>query len=184
MPIPPTHNELSLFKELGEGSEEALIRIYVLYYSRLAEASFRVCADRFLAKEIAFDSLQALWNNRIKVSGNDNPQGWLLKCVKNKTLNALKSERRRKTMSLADKEDIPAPANIQQNLEAKEYAKQVNGAIEKLAPKQKKIIKMVMEGFNRKEIAKDLSISESTIKKQIYNAYKNLRKILKDYPRY
>jgi DNA-directed RNA polymerase specialized sigma24 family protein len=145
MGIPSANNETSLFEELGKGSEEALIRIHMLYYSRLAEASFRVCADRELAKEMALESLQALWNNRIKVSEQDNPQGWLLKTVKNKTLNALKSQRRRKTMLLGDKEEIPGQTNIQQNLEAKEYTRQVSQAIQKLAPKQKNIIEMVMD---------------------------------------
>jgi len=184
MPITRKENENSLFKELGNDSEEALIQIGLVYFSSLIEASFKVCKNRTLAKEIAVDTVRSLWENRVKVSQHKNPSAWLLKTIKNKSLNELKSLRRNKKMTLEENQHIPITENIQQNLEAREFAKQVNKAIEKLAPKQKEIIRLVLDGLSRKEIAKQLNRSESTIKNQIYKVYKNLRKIMKNYPEY
>ena len=180
MPAPPTHENNALFKELGKDSETALARIHKLYSPLLMACSFQILADKRLAEEIVMDTLLVLWQNRKIVSEMNNPSGWLSKCVYHKSINELDSKKRRPTVSISDELGLSAPDNIQTDLERKEFSQHINQEMEKLPPGQKKIIQLRKYfGLSRKEIARLYKVSEGTVKKQIDNAYKNLRKIMK-----
>jgi RNA polymerase sigma factor (sigma-70 family) len=111
----------------------------------------------------------------------NNPAGWLFKCVERKSLNWLRDERRRRITRMENGFDLAGPDNPEKTLEAAELSRFLRLAIEKLPDQQKKIIQLKMEyGMNRKEIARQCKISESTVKNQINSAYKNLKNIMEE----
>ncbi len=179
MAIQSKHEGNALFQELGKNSEEALMRIHEQFFSQLMEYSFEIVIDKELAKEIAMDTLQILWQNRKTVASMVNPVGWLFKCAHHKSLNELKAKRRKNIVSMSGDYDPEGPGNIENELEAKELSSFINLAMEKLPAQQKKIIQLSKDyGMNRKEIARHCNISESTVKNQITEARRHLRNTL------
>lgn len=67
---------------------------------------------------------------------------------------------------------IPEGAEI--DLESIATAKQLGNPLDDLTKRQREIIDMVISGFSNKYIAGELSISEGTVKRIIYNAYRVL----------
>ncbi len=67
---------------------------------------------------------------------------------------------------------IPEGAEI--DIESIVTAKRLGNPLDDLTNRQREIIEMVMDGASNKLIASDLEISEGTVKRIIYNAYRIL----------
>ncbi len=168
-----------LFQSLGKGSEDALKIIYARCASQLMDYSFGIIADKDLAREVVMDTLHALWENRKAVSKMDKPVGWLFKTAYHKSLNKLRSEKRRRIDPIGDDLVLADAVTHGHHLELKEFHRQVDQAINQLPEQQQKIIRLSRDhGLSRKEIAAHCKLSESTVKNHITKAYKKMRSIL------
>lgn len=179
MAISPIEINADLFRELGKGSEEALKLIYTRCASQLMDYSFGIIADKDLAREVVMDTLHALWENRKAISKMDKPIGWLVKTTYHKSLNKLRSEKRRKVDPIED-DLVLADADTRiHHLELNEFISHIDYAINQLPEQQQKMVRLARDhGLNRKEIAAYCKLSESTVKNHITRAYKKLRQIL------
>ena len=187
MPANSSSNDNALFKQLGNGAQMDLKPIYARYFSSLMKYVFRFVLSKEAAKEITMDVMELLWVNREAVADMDKPLSWLFTCAYHCSLKYLRDKKKKAfIVPLEDDFNPPAPNKMEGGgLEARQLSQRIALAIERLPPRQREIIQLKKDyGLNRKEIAEQLHISESTVKNQITEANKRLRKLMADISSY
>ena len=179
-------NDNTLFVKLGKGSQKDLMAVLERYFSPLLHYISRVVLNRETAKEIVMDAMEILWENRISVATMEKPYSWLQKCAFNGSLKYLKTKSKN-AFVVPLKEDFNPPAadKLEYGLEAKEFSDRIFLLIDQLPPRQKEIIRLkIYDNLTREQIARRLHISESSVKNQITEANKKLRKLMEDISKY
>ena len=92
-------NEVSdsdIIKALQQGDEKALTEIFKRYWKRLYFMALRRTGVHEIAEELVQDLFADLWDKRENLFKNSstpfNLAAYLLTCVKNKTLNHIRSQ--------------------------------------------------------------------------------------------
>jgi RNA polymerase sigma-70 factor (ECF subfamily) len=108
---------------------------------------------------------------------------WLKRIVINKTINHLKKNQRMTWVSV-DKMDFEDHEPPQTDRDMQYKVKQVHQAIQQLPDGFRSVLSLyLLEGYDHREIAEILEISESTSKSQYNRAKKKLNQILESYER-
>ena len=166
---------------LQAGYEKAFDTVYKWYYSGLcAFASQYVPVDD--GEEIVQDVMMWLWENRRTIANEMSLKSLLFTITKNKCLNHIAhlqikqrvhEELYRKFVEQFEDPDFYIPGELMEKLDQ---------AIKNLPEDYRKAFEMNrFEDLTYKEIADKLNISEKTIAYRISQAFKILRKELKDY---
>ena len=179
-------NDNTLFIKLGKGSQKDLMAVLERYFSPLVLYIFRVVLNREIAKEIVMDAMETLWEKRISVAAMEKPYSWLQKCAFNGALKYLKIKSKNGfVVPLGEDFNPPAADKLEYGLEAKEFSEHIAVLIDQLPLRQKEIIRLkIYDNLTREEIARRLNISESSVKNQITEANKKLRKLMEDISKY
>jgi RNA polymerase sigma factor (sigma-70 family) len=176
------YQEIELFKKLGEGSVLALKEIHAKYSTQLEKYCFFMLKNKELSKDIVLDVMYALWKKKEEVASMEYPVAWLKTCVQNKVKNILESKKIMPTVVLNEQTAIAVTENIENKMDGKRLSALIDQAIEGLPPQQRRIIRLRKDfGMNRKEIAKECNLSESTVKNLMTYALRKLNKIVDDY---
>jgi RNA polymerase sigma-70 factor (ECF subfamily) len=135
-------------------------------------------------KDIVSDVYADIWQNRDKLPGVGNYENYLFICVRNRSLNHLKSANRFQQIRLDDvnldnlSDGVTSECCLM-NVELKNI---LELAINSLPPRCRLVFFMIREeGMTYKEVAEALSISERTVQGQMSNALKRLGLIVKEY---
>lgn len=137
-----------------------------------------------LAEEVVQDTFMNVWVNRQKFNAIDNPEGYLFTIAYNNIYSQLKKMARDNRMLDGL---IEAVQDIQYTTEdqvlARESESRINQAVEEL-PQQRRIIFKLsrQQGLSHDEIAKQLNISRSTVKNQLVEALRFIRRHLGNIP--
>lgn len=160
-----------------KGNAKALHSLYELY----SKAMFNVCMRMTNSREDAEDILQEAFTDAfLSLSSfkNDSTFGaWLKRIVLNRCINNL----RKKKIDFVSTE-IEAKDDIEDEVDFSEInlkVEQVNKAIMELSVGFRVVCTMyLLEGYDHKEIAEVLNISESTSKSQFLRGKKKIREAL------
>ena len=114
---------------------------------------------------------------------------WIYRIAVNKSLDFIRRKKRKKRFAqltsffgFHEENKVPTHENLQQDVEAKEYKRVLDKALERLPDNQKTAITLSkFEGFKNKEIAEIMDISLSAVEALIHRAKKNLHRLLYDY---
>jgi RNA polymerase sigma factor (sigma-70 family) len=137
----------------------------------------QIVKNEELSKEIFADTLHAVWTNRSEVAAHPNPVGWMALTARNKAINMIRDEKVKATISLDLFPELETADRIEAEIEAKELQRSIELAVEKLAPREKLVFTLSRKhGLNNKEIAERLTVSENTVRNQLYNALIRIRK--------
>ncbi|HSC37768.1 MAG TPA: RNA polymerase sigma-70 factor [Chitinophagaceae bacterium] len=169
-----------LFARLSTGDEDAFRQIFHAFNSRLSYAIFRLVKSETETEEIIQEVFLRLWVNREKLPGIENPGGWLHTIASNLALSSLRRQatRRKNMQAISASADIHTDEPAMQ-LDAKEIQHIVQEAIAQLPASRRQVfILSRQQGLNRREIAKQLNISESTVKNQLGAALKFIQDYL------
>lgn len=164
---------------------------YNKFYPRFVKYASWYLNDRAAAEDITQTTLMEYWINRRKIDASTDVLGYLLTIVKNKCLNYLKhlsiaDEYQRKRITLYDWE-ISARIHTLENTSyndifSHEIMSIVQRTLEDLPDQTRKIFNLNrFEDKPRKEIAKDLGVSQQTVDYHINKALEYLMEKLKDY---
>lgn len=179
MPDYVDDNQSELFQQLATGSQLALQEIMQRNESLLLEVINRIVQNPDLAKEVCNHTFHTLWLNREEAVLKNKPIAWLLVTARNGAINKLRAEKIRMTYSLSELMDLPGASNPDFDLEVKEQIALIDKAVAMLNPAEKQVfILMDKNGFSRKEAAQQLNRSEFTVRNQLTNARRSLRKLL------
>ncbi|NTE00430.1 RNA polymerase sigma-70 factor [Agrobacterium tumefaciens] len=165
-----------------ESDINAFEQLYRFLYSRLIKFSVYYIGDKQAAEDLVTEVFVKCWENRNASTHVLNPESYFFIAVKNQSLKYLKKNLSVTFIDLADvDEDVSATAQTPQYiLETKELHKQLNLAIESLAPQARQVFRLIKEGgLKYKEVGELLNISPRTVQTQLFRALAKLRLILK-----
>ena len=100
-----TMTDTDLITGLKDGNEQAYRFLYENYYAMLCHFSENLLKDRFLAESVVGEVIFNVYNKRGSLEITGKVSNYLLKSVRNRSLNYLNSRHVRKTMSIG--EDFP-----------------------------------------------------------------------------
>lgn len=169
-----------LIDELKRGSKRAFDKIYSLYAGRLYSYCMKFTKNREDAEEIVQDVFIALWNNRESIRKETTLNSVLFSISKYRVINAYRSSLNTPIYEdyVKYQDEIYTKDNFSW-MEYEEYVKSIKSAIHKLPLTQQRVI--ILSRFSQlsnKEIAKELSLSEQTVKNQLSIGLKTLRRLL------
>lgn len=179
--------EEELIKGVKEGNENAFRVLYDKYYHRLFSISRQYLQDEFLAETIVSDVFFHLWETRQTLDIRVSLNGYLIRMVRNFSLNYLQKNWVEKEVRLNDME-INSPLLFLSDeyplgrLMEKELMEKVHEEIN-LLPKETRQVFILsrLEELKHEEVAGRLGISVNTVKYHIKQALSILRNRLKDY---
>lgn len=180
-----TNNDIELLAELKTGSVQAFDHFYYLYRQWLLITAMTILQDEDESKELVQEFFIDFWQQalykRIDLHSISTLKNFLFVSIKNRCLNKLsKDETRRKRLAWLQQSTSHIPPN--NRLENNELRAQLEGAIRQLPERQSQVFRLAyQEHKTRKEIAAVMDISEETVKKQVANALKSLREILRNF---
>lgn len=171
--------EQTLLTRIREGDIKAFETLYNDYYEKLCHFGMQLLRSRSLVEEVADDVLFYLWDHRETVVVT-SLESYLLKAVRNQSINRLASAAYRNDMNTTDlmaaerasylsslfDEGQPLEQLLYKEMEAK-----FQEAIDQLSPECRDVfIKCRIEGKKYAEAAAELGISVNTVKYHLKNA--------------
>jgi len=163
------------------GEQRAYEALVVRYQDAVLTSARLVTHNQFMAEDAAQDAFVSAW---MKLNTLKEPKkfgSWVCRIAKNCSVNMVM--RYRSFVSLDVVENLESVNDLQQNPEMR-YASsdseiELHKSIDRLPAKVKKIINLFyFEGYSVLEIAKKMSISEGTVKWQLSEGRKRIRKDL------
>lgn len=185
-----THKKLKLTEaEIIEGclkqkpaAQEAL---YKLYSARLLAICTRYAHTSFEAEDIFQEAFIKVFKNIDQYKGQGSFEGWLKHIFVNTAINHF--HKSKKHNNHQDPEDYADTVTSDTDIIGSISADELTAVISKLPEGYRMVFNLyVVEGFNHKEIADMLGISEGTSKSQYAKAKAYLKKLLTQlrYPHY
>ena len=173
-------NLLSSVSSDGRGAFE---RFYNLYYDQVFRFAYYCLGEKEACKEVVSFSI---WKSKARLKEIDNIDTYLYITVRNEALRHISRSNSVNKIQMDqlysfEPEEEATPEGM---LESQEMRELFNLAIDELPEKCRLIFLMIREeGLSTKEVAKILSIQESTVRVQMKIAVEKLIKRLKsDFP--
>lgn len=158
---------------------EAFGRLFSDLYPSMCMVALKFVNDQDAAEDLAQNAFVRLWEKRTHYQSIPCLKTFLYVTVKHLCFNHLRNKK--ETIDFMHPEVILLEDYFSDTLLEEEAFRILDRAIESLAPQSARIMKLVAEGKQNKEIAETLNISVSTVKTLKYNAVETLRKKIKNY---
>lgn len=162
------------YSDIQKGDEVAFNFLFDKYYIRLCNFAMQFSVSKEVSEEIVADVFYKLWENR-KKTNITSIRAFLYTSVKNKALNAIKSNPLRFNLSVDSLLSmILDESNDQEtSIQFKEELELAEKTIENMPIKRRIIFKLNrIDGLKYKEIAEILNISIHTVQNQMVEAVK------------
>lgn len=184
--------DLQSLNKLRAGDEQFFREIYNRHYVLLCRFAAQMLNDNALAEEIVDDVIFYVWEHRANIEITYSLRAYLMRSVRNRCLNELKSNSRRdelcfssfllpENMELLDTVFSDASHPLGSLLE-QELEDELNHSIALLPEECQKVFrKSRFEQKKYEEIAKELNISVNTVKYHMKNAISFLHSKLDNY---
>lgn len=146
--------------------------------------SLRITGDEMDAEDVLQESFVSAFRNLSSYKGTASFGSWLKRIVINNAINLVK-KRRFDLESVDGKEDEEAFAEMTPEADISYDIAMVKEGISRLPEGYRLVLTLyLIEGYDHKEIAEILEITESTSKSQFNRSKKKLREILKEELKY
>lgn len=168
-----------LIQRSQEGDRQAQNELYKLYVGAMFNICRRMMGNEEDAKDVLQEAFIDAFLNIKKLKNNKLFSAWIKRIVVNHCINSLK-KKRIEANPIAEGFDIPDQVEENDNQGFVQFeAKKILKAIDKISDGCKIVLNLYLfEGYDHKEIAQILSITESTSKAQYSKAKKKIRKVL------
>lgn len=182
MAIRPIQNEEEILAKIAKGDEYAFTQLFNWYYEPLGQLILVLTESVTLTQDIIQDAFVKIWLRREMLSKIENFNGYLFILCRNLTFDILKKMAKARKMEPAVKQHLQWDAELDYlDNPSEHYRNLIHYAVDKLPPQQQKIYQLSRyERFKYEEIAERMGLSAETVKTQIYNAVKFIRKELSD----
>lgn len=175
--------EQFIFRKMVEGDKEAFRFFFEKYYTELCNLVNLYIHNEIIAEEIVQDIYIYLWEKKGKIQIESSVKAYLLRALKNRSLNYLRNQKTRQTIQekLAEVSEraYEMPSN---SLDEEQLREIIKNSIESLPEKCREIYRLAKEKeMSYKEIAEKMEISVKTVENQMGIALKKLRNQLRPY---
>ena len=174
----------SINKDAASGIGSAAIgefkRLYETVFPILFRVAYRITSSEEAAEDLCQDAFFRLHEKNMVFPNPDEAKYWLIRVVKNASLNYAKRKiRERKAYQKAFREDTRTEETGEHILLKKETREEVKEALQKL-PENLRIVLILREygELNYKEIGRALGISEGNVKVRVFRAREHLAGLL------
>ncbi len=173
-------SQTETIKQLNAANPADFNMIYRETMQMLYKISYRIVSDEEAAEDLSHDSLIKANEKKIVFPSMNDAKFWLIRVVKNASLNYVKRKaREKKAYEKALYEDHREVQSGETELLAAESIKLTKEALNKLPTKLREaVVLKEYSDLNYKEIGKVLGISEGNVKVRIFRARKQLQEIL------
>ena len=168
-----------LLRRIQGGDEGAYDTVFRTWYPVLVRVAAALLKETDAAEEVAQEVMLELWRRRHLVDADVSLRAYLLRSIRNRSLNHLRHLRVRRQTE-ADVEALyNAPLGSDQPIVAKELADAVKVAIADLPPRCREVFELSrVHGLKYAEIAEALEISQKTVEAQMGKALRIMRERL------
>ncbi len=156
-----------------QGNQQAQLKLYRKYIQAMYNTVIRMVPQKMDAEDILQESFSAVFNKLTYFKGESSLGAWIKRITINTTLNFI---RKNQKLNFQSMDSVAEQQGIEDaGTESEWDLKRVHQAIKELPTGCRTIFNLyLLEGYQHKEIAEILSISESTSKTQ----YKRAKHIL------
>ena len=168
-----------LLAKVRSGDEGAYDTVFRTWYPVLVRVAGSLLHDADAAEEVAQDVMHELWRRRHLLDADVSLRAYLLRSIRNRSLNHLRHLRVRRQTEPDVEESYNAPIASDQPLVAQELSDAVQKALDELPPRCREVFDLSrVHGLKYTEIAETLGISQKTVEAQMGKALKHMRERL------
>jgi RNA polymerase sigma factor (sigma-70 family) len=171
-----------IHRDVVESCKKGDVRAQYQLYSLYNKAMYNICYRMTGQQEEAEDMLQESFSYAFSRLGSFRVESsfgaWLKRIVVNTCINHLK--KRKVDLVYTEQQNDPLPENESLDYEEIKFkVDQVSKAVDKLPEGYRIVFSLyLLEGYDHKEIAEILGVTESTSKSQFLRAKKKMKEIL------
>jgi len=168
-----------ILKRIHAGDEGAFDVAFREWYPVLVRVATALLHEVDAAEEVAQEVMLELWRRRHVISAEVSLRAYLLRAVRNRSLNQLRHLRVRRDSESDVEATYDTPVAADQPVVAGELADAVQEAIRGLPPRCREVFELSrLHGLKYAEIAESLGISQKTVEAQMGKALKIMRERL------
>ena len=172
-------NDQQINQLLKDDPQKAIKYLFELYYDELCRYAYKLLEKKEFAEEIVQGVFIYLWEKRSTITINSSIKNYLVKSVKNQSINYFKSKYFRSSTQNIEIEELSTSHFTDEKSEVKELFALTRKAVDSLPERCSLIFKLSRNfGMSYKEIAAYLEISVKTVEAQITIALKRIREYL------
>ena len=174
------YDEKMLLSLVATGDRIAFTHLYKTHLDHAWNFAILFTHSQDEAKELVQETFVKVWESREKLSKVNSFRNYLLRSVKNLSIDYVRRNQVRHRVMTEIKRNSEASAETTESgLSYKQYYLIIQEAIEKLPPSRRLIFRLSTEnGLTLDEIAVKLGISKPVVKKQLYKAFDFVRSYL------
>lgn len=177
-------NEKGIIAAAQQGNERAFTLLVKRYDRRIYRTAYNLCRDTGDAADITQEVFIRTWKHLSRFDTDRPLYPWLYQITKNLYLNRLRKGQSDPVGVNTD--NLPArgtesdlSGSPETDLLKRETEQQIWAALREMPEKQREIILLKhFDGCSYTEIAEILEIPKGTVMSRLYNARKNLKKLL------
>jgi len=175
-------SDVELMLRSKAGDDTAFSELFERYAKRLVSFAYRMVRDRWRAEELVQDAFLQIYRARDRYSPSARFSTYIYRVVTNNCLNEIRRLGHLKTAPgeawpLAD-ETTPGPDHLVMH---REILSQVTDAVLDLPSQQRAALLLSrVEGFDHREVASCVGVSEFAVKSLVFRATRTLREIIQE----
>lgn len=157
--------------------------IYNANYTLLMQVAVHIVYDQDAAEDLTQEAFERFYVKNMRFPSEDDARYWLLRVVKNLSLNYIKRKERenRMTEKLKGEDTGVDREDAAEDLVRKDQGERVRAAIESLPRNLRDVIKLKeYTDLDYKGISKVLGISVANVKVRVFRARKKLEELLRE----
>jgi RNA polymerase sigma-70 factor, ECF subfamily len=161
-----------LMRRADRGDSRAFGVIFDRHGGAAFSLAYRMCGRQAMAEDIVQDAFLSLWRGGARYDENrGSVRSWVLGAVHHKAIDSFRHENIKSGRDVNDDpaiERIPARERTELEIEQREDARRVRGALEGLPVGQRRVIELAyFGGFTHTQIAEMLELPAGTVKGRI-----------------
>ena len=169
-----------LVVEIENGNQSVFEKLYHEYYTILVEFANKFLLNQGASEDVVQGVFVYFWENAKKIKLEKSIRSYLYQSVKNSCLNQLRAIHIRDKHQILYIEAILA-SNDDSILEDSELVIEIKKALAQLPLQMSDIFKRkYLSDMRIKDIASELSLSENTVKVQLFKARNRIRELLSE----
>ncbi len=164
-----------LVQRINSGDKKAFSKVFDQYFNALCAFSYKYIPDRTEVQDIIQDVFTVFWEHKKDFDHINALKAFLYTSARNKCLNHLKHQVVQQKHQSAMIYELESEQFFTNHVIEEDAFNRLYLEINNLPVAAQKIMLLALKGLKNREIAKELNISENTVKTQKKIAYSKIK---------